>query len=98
MTFDECLEKLKSESAESKEVIERAELFAELCNEYGVEVKEGTGRIMIDGKDIDIIDVMNNPCLKCNMSDTEKAACCGCPERLEYEKQKIEPYKGKHEK
>lgn len=54
MTFDECLEKLKSESAESKEIIERAELFAELCNEYGVEVKEGTGRIMIDGKDIDI--------------------------------------------
>lgn len=39
MTFDECIEELKSESAEAKEILERAEIFAELCNEYGVEVK-----------------------------------------------------------
>ena len=40
---------------------------------------------------------MNNPCLKCKMSAAEKAACCGCPERLEYEKHKAESYKGKHD-
>lgn len=28
---------------------------------------------------------MNNPCLKCKMLNAEKAACCGCPERLEWE-------------
>lgn len=62
MTFDECLEELKSESAEAKEIIEQAEILAELCNEYGVEVKDGTGRIMIDGKDIDIVkDVFPRP-------------------------------------
>ena len=33
-------------------------------------------------------DVMNYPCFKCTMSDAGKAACCGCPERLEYEKHK----------
>lgn len=65
MTFDECIEELKSESDEAKEIIERAEeeskaydhlseVFLELCNEYGVEVKDGTGRILIDGKEIDI--------------------------------------------
>lgn len=37
-------------------------------------------------------DVMNNPCLKCKKSDAEVAACCGCPEQLEYEKHN----KGKH--
>lgn len=35
---------------------------------------------------------MNNPCLKCKKSDAEIAACCGCPEQLEYEKHKTEPY------
>ncbi len=64
MTFDEAIKKLKSESAESKEIFERAELFAELCNEYGVEVKDGTGRIMLDGKDIDITSLFTTANLK----------------------------------
>lgn len=55
MTFDECLEELKSESAEAKEILEQAEIFAKLCNEYGVEVKDGTGRILRNGKEIDIV-------------------------------------------
>lgn len=29
---------------------------------------------------------MENPCIKCKMSQSEKAACCGCADRLEYEK------------
>lgn len=28
---------------------------------------------------------MNNPCARCRMTATEKATCCGCPERLAWE-------------
>ena len=35
---------------------------------------------------------MNNLCFKCKKSDAEVAACCGCPERLEYEKHEAESY------
>ncbi len=31
---------------------------------------------------------MENPCKECKMSPAEKATCCGCPQRLEYEKEK----------
>lgn len=48
MTFDEAIEELKSESTEAKEILERAELFAELCNEYGVEVKDVFPRPKMD--------------------------------------------------
>ena len=32
---------------------------------------------------------MDNPCLKCKLTPNEKAACTGCPERLEWERLKI---------
>ena len=28
---------------------------------------------------------MDNPCTSCKMTQMEKSACCGCPERLAYE-------------
>lgn len=28
---------------------------------------------------------MTDPCTICQLSDAEKAACCGCPERFKYE-------------
>ena len=31
---------------------------------------------------------MKNPCIDCKMTFEEKAACCGCPERLVWEKHK----------
>ena len=31
---------------------------------------------------------MENPCIKCSLSQSEKAACCGCRERLEWEKKR----------
>lgn len=30
---------------------------------------------------------MENPCVKCTMSLLAKATCCGCPERLKWEKE-----------
>ena len=30
--------------------------------------------------------VYRNPCKECNMTSSEKAACCGCHERLEWER------------
>ena len=36
----------------------------------------------------EIGDLKENPCIKCSLSQSEKAACCGCPERLEWEKKR----------
>lgn len=33
---------------------------------------------------------MENPCKDCKMTPESKAACCGCPERLKYEKEQEE--------
>lgn len=30
---------------------------------------------------------MIDPCIICNISDAEKAVCCGCPERLDWERE-----------
>ena len=32
---------------------------------------------------------MENPCKECKLSQAEKSACCGCPQRLKYEKEKV---------
>lgn len=31
---------------------------------------------------------MNNPCEKCSLSASEKAACCGCWDRLKWERER----------
>lgn len=33
---------------------------------------------------------MDNPCIKCIMSQWEKAACCGCPDGLKWEREQKE--------
>lgn len=30
---------------------------------------------------------MDNPCKTCKLSASEKAACCGCPDRLKWERE-----------
>jgi hypothetical protein len=32
--------------------------------------------------------LLDSPCMECQMTDSEKAACMGCPERFEWEKEK----------
>ena len=59
MTFDEALEEIASESEEDRKVVEDAVLlakFLELCDEYGIEVREGTGRFLCNGEEFDIVD------------------------------------------
>lgn len=79
MTFDECLEKLKSESAEAKEILEQAEIFEVkiVADCYG-----NLLAVLPDGREteilVDVIDFSHYGALriKMPMQLTDKSLNC----------------------